>query len=107
MYVWAKALAHWEIAHQPTRLRTQPASAVLSESKGQERYDFVDKIFEEIAKHYLGFAWRHKLFIRLRDKMSPDDIWIVQENATPAGYIARLAAKACVICADGRAGSAA
>ena len=87
MNVWAKALARWEVAHQPTRLRTQPASAILSESKGQDGYDSVDKIFEEISKHYLGFAWRHKPFIRLRDKMSLDDIWIVRENNMPVGYI--------------------
>jgi GNAT superfamily N-acetyltransferase len=79
MNVWAKALARWETAHQPTRLRAQPA--------GQEGYDFVEKIFEAIAKNYLGFARRHKPFARLRDKMGLDDIWIVRENNTPVGYI--------------------
>jgi hypothetical protein len=79
MNVWAKALARWETAHQPTRLRAQPA--------GQEGYDFVEKIFEVIAKNYLGFAWRYKPFVRMRDRMSLDDIWIVRENDTPVGYI--------------------
>lgn len=79
MNVWAKAVARWETAHQPTRLRAQSA--------GQEGYDFVEKIFEDVAKNYLGFAWRHKPFVRLRDGMSLDDIWIVRENDTPVGYI--------------------
>jgi GNAT superfamily N-acetyltransferase len=87
MNVWAKALARWETAHLPTRLRAQPASTILSESKGQDGYDFVEKIFKDIAGNYLGFAWRHKPFARLREKMSLDDIWIVRENDTPVGYI--------------------
>lgn len=87
MNVWAKALARWETAHQPTRLRAQPASTALSESKGQGGFDFIEKIFEDIAGNYLGFAWRYKPFVRLRDKMNLDAIWIVRENNTPVGYI--------------------
>lgn len=87
MNVWAKALARWETAHQPSRLRAQPASTILSESQGQDGYDFVEKIFEAIAVNYLGFAWRYRPFTRLREKMSLDDIWIVRENDTPVGYI--------------------
>ena len=79
MNVWATALTRWELAHQPTRLRAQPAS--------QEGYDFVEKIYENLAKDYLGFAWRHVPFIRLRDKVKLDDIWTIWENREPVGYI--------------------
>lgn len=79
MQVWATALARWEVAHQPTRLRAQLAS--------QEGFEFVETIYENLAKDYLGFAWRHQPFIRLRDKVKLDDIWIVRENNTPVGYV--------------------
>jgi GNAT superfamily N-acetyltransferase len=82
MNVWATALARWEVAHQPTRLRAERAQPA-----GQEGYDFVEKIFEDVAGNYLGFSWRYKPFIRLRDRMSLDDIWIVRETDTPVGYI--------------------
>lgn len=77
--VWATALTSWEMAHQPTRLRAQPA--------GVEGFDFVEKIFENIAKEYLGFAWRHMPFVRLRDKVKLEDIWVVWENQEPVGYV--------------------
>src|SRR5512139_2392995 len=48
MNVSATALAKWETAHQPTRLRAQSAC--------QDGYEFVEKIFSNIAKDYLGFA---------------------------------------------------
>lgn len=79
MNVWAAALTRWELAHQPTRLRAQPA--------GEEGFDFVETIFEKLAKEYLGFAWRHSPFIRLRDKVKLDDIWIIWENREPVGYV--------------------
>jgi hypothetical protein len=75
--VWAMALACWETAHQPTRLRAQPM--------GSEGYDFVEQIFTNIAKDYLGFAWRHTPFARLR-LINLTDIWILRENARVAGY---------------------
>lgn len=79
MNVWATALTRWELAHQPTRLRAQPV--------GEEGFDFVEKIYENLARDYLGFAWRHQPFIRLRDKVKLDDIWIIWENREPVGYI--------------------
>lgn len=79
MNVWAAALMRWELAHQPTRLRAEPAS--------EEGFDFVETIFEKLAKEYLGFAWRHSPFIRLRDKVKLDDIWIIWENREPVGYV--------------------
>lgn len=79
MNVWATALTRWETAHQPTRLRAQPA--------GPEGFDFVEKIFENLAKGYFGFAWRHSPFFRLRDKVELDDIWIILENREPVGYV--------------------
>ena len=75
--VWATALARWETAHQPTRLRAQPV--------GPEGYDFVEQVFMEIAKDYLGFAWRHTPFARLR-RVSLTDIWILRENRRVVGY---------------------
>lgn len=79
MHVWATALARWETAHQPTRLRVQPP--------GPEGFDFIEKLFENIAGSYLGFAWRHTPFVRLRDRVSLDEIWVVWENKAPVGYV--------------------
>jgi GNAT superfamily N-acetyltransferase len=75
--VWATALARWETAHQPTRLRAQPP--------GSEGYDFVERIFMEIASEYLGFAWRHTPFERLR-RVNLTDIWILRKNTQVVGY---------------------
>lgn len=79
MNVWAAALARWETAHQPTRLRAQPP--------GQEGFDFIETLFEMIAKDYLGFAWRHTPFACLRDKVYLSDIWVLWENNKPVGYV--------------------
>jgi GNAT superfamily N-acetyltransferase len=76
--VWATALARWETAHQPTRLRAQPP--------GPAGYDFVEEMFEDAAKDHLGFAWRHKPFARLRDKVGLEDIWVLWQNNKPVGY---------------------
>jgi GNAT superfamily N-acetyltransferase len=76
--VWAIALAPWETAHQPTRLRAQPL--------GIEGYDFVDKIYMDIAQDYLGFAWRYIPFARLRRVVNSSDIWILRENNRVIGY---------------------
>jgi GNAT superfamily N-acetyltransferase len=48
MNVWATALTRWETAHRPTHLHAQPL--------GSEGYDFVEKIFADLAIDYLGFA---------------------------------------------------
>jgi GNAT superfamily N-acetyltransferase len=48
MNVWATAMTRWERAYQPTQLRAQPP--------GPEGYDFVEKIFADLASDYLGFA---------------------------------------------------
>ena len=78
MQVLTTALASWETAHQPTRLRARPA--------GPEGFDLVDKIFENIASQYTGYAWRHTPFEFLRDKINLGDIWILWENRHPVGY---------------------
>jgi len=75
--VLVTALARWETAHQPTRLRATPP--------GPEGYDLVDGIFANIAKDYLGFAWRHTPFARLR-RVELADIWILWENRHMVGY---------------------
>jgi GNAT superfamily N-acetyltransferase len=75
--VWATALARWETAHQPTRLRAQPL--------GPEGYDFVEQTFRSIANEYLGFAWRYTPFERLH-RVSLADIWILRENHQVVGY---------------------
>jgi len=77
MQVHATALAKWETAHQPTRLSAQPI--------GSNGYEFVEKLFADIAQEYLGFAWRHTPFARLQ-LVNLSDIWIVQENGHPIGY---------------------
>jgi GNAT superfamily N-acetyltransferase len=76
--VWAMALAPWETAHQPTRLRAQRL--------GPEGYDFVEQIYMDIAQDYLGFAWRYTPFARLRRVVNSSDIWIVRENNRVVGY---------------------
>lgn len=76
--VWATALARWETAHQPTRLRAQPL--------GSMGYDLLDHIFLEIAQDYLGFAWRYTPFARLRRVVDPAQIWILKENNRVIGY---------------------
>jgi GNAT superfamily N-acetyltransferase len=75
--VWATALARWETAHQPTRLCARPL--------GPEGYDLVEQIYQNIAKDYLGFAWRHTPFARLR-LVNLADIWILSENSRLIGY---------------------
>ncbi len=90
MNVWATTLTRWETAHQPTRLRAeraQPPGAVLSESKGPDGFDFAEKIFQDLASDYLGFAWRHHPFARLRERVNLDDIWVVWENDDVAGFV--------------------
>lgn len=78
MHVWASALARWQTAHQPTRLRAR--------TPGSEGYAFVDQVFEQIAGEYLGFAWRHSPFARLRDNLKLEDIWILWDKDHPVGY---------------------
>jgi len=78
MGVLATALARWETAHQPTRLRARLL--------GPEGFDLVDKIFEKIACLYLGYAWRHSPFALLRDKVELGDVWMLWENTRPVGY---------------------
>jgi len=76
--VLATTLARWETAHQPTRLRARPL--------GSDGFDLVDNIFGNIARNYLGYAWRHTPFTCLRDKVEPGDVWILWENKCPVGY---------------------
>ncbi len=76
--VLASALARWETAHQPTPLRAQ--------HPGQGGYEFVEELYEKVARDYLGFAWRYTPFMELRDKVKLDDIWILWKNEQPVGY---------------------
>lgn len=78
MQVRATALARWVTAHQPTRLRAQPP--------GTAGYDLVESVFEEVAKGYLGFAWRHHPFAPLRNHVGLEDIWMLWENNNLLGY---------------------
>ena len=77
MQVHATALAKWETAHQPTRLCVQPV--------GLDGYEFVEKLFADIAQEYLGFTWHHTPFARLR-MVDLSDLWILKENGHPIGY---------------------
>jgi GNAT superfamily N-acetyltransferase len=78
MKVRATAQATWETAHQPTRLTARPP--------GPAGYDLVEDVFAEAAQGYLGFAWRHRPFARLRDKVDLDNIWLLWENNQAVGY---------------------
>ena len=75
--IWATALAKWETAHQPTRLRAHLPCL--------QEYDFVEKIFAEVGKDYLGFSWRHAPFARLR-LVGQEDIRILWKYHDPVGY---------------------
>ena len=75
--VWATALAPWEIAHQPTRLQAA--------SPGPGGYEFIDGVYQELSRGYLGFSWRHTPFAPLR-QVSLAELWIVRENNRPLGY---------------------
>jgi GNAT superfamily N-acetyltransferase len=77
MNVWATALARWETAHQPTRLRLEPA--------GPQGYDLAELVFDDVARHYLGFAWRHIPFAPLR-RVDLNHIWMLRENTHTVGY---------------------
>jgi hypothetical protein len=79
MNVWATALTRWETAHQATHLHAQPL--------GSEGYDFVEEFFADLASDYLGFAWRHTPFGRLRDQVNVEDIWILWEKNDVVGYV--------------------
>lgn len=76
--VLATALARWETAHRPTRLRARPPEA--------EGYDLIENIFQQVASNYLGFAWRHTPFAPLRDKVELGDVWLLEKNNQPLGY---------------------
>ena len=78
MGVLATALARWETAHRPTRLRARPL--------GSGGFNQADKIFENVASKYLGYAWRYTPFAVLRDKVKIEDVWILWENNRPVGY---------------------
>jgi GNAT superfamily N-acetyltransferase len=76
--VLASAMARWETAHQPTRLSARPA--------GPQGFDLVERMFADIAGGYLGFAWRHTPFQPLRDKVSPQDLWLLYQDGSSVGY---------------------
>lgn len=78
MIVWAAALARWETAHQPTRLRAH--------SPGPEGFDFVERLFQHLASDYLGFAWRHMPSVRLRECIKLEETWILWLNSEAVGY---------------------
>ena len=78
MQVLGSALARWETAHRPTRM--------VAHSAGPEGYHLAEKIFNDYSPDYLGFSWRHTPFAPMRDKVSPEDIWLLCANKRPVGY---------------------
>lgn len=92
MQAWATALAPWEIAHQPTRLYSQPA--------GSQGYDLIESLYEDIAGDFLGFTWRYKPFRSLRDMVNPEDLFTIWENRQPVGYACVHAEKGCTHISD-------
>ncbi|HLO17662.1 MAG TPA: hypothetical protein VK206_22720 [Anaerolineales bacterium] len=79
MNVWSTALTRWETAHRPTQLHDRPL--------GSEGYDFVEKLFGDLACGYLGFAWRHTPFACRRDKVKLEEVWVLWENNAVVGYV--------------------
>jgi GNAT superfamily N-acetyltransferase len=75
--VSATALGRWEIAHQPTRLHAHPVNA--------GGYDFVECVFTDVARDYLGFAWRYTPFEDLR-RVDLSEIWILEDSHHVIGY---------------------
>jgi GNAT superfamily N-acetyltransferase len=82
IHIWGTAIARWETAHQPTRLRAERVQPL-----GPEGYDFVEWVFRTVGSDYLGFAWRHTPFARLREQVPLEDIWVLWENNKTVGYI--------------------
>lgn len=79
MNVSGTALARWEIAHRPTRLRAEPP--------GLRGYDFVEDVFDQVTKDYLGFARRHRPYAPLREHVGLEDVWMLWENNQVVGYV--------------------
>ena len=92
MQVWGTAFAAWDTAHQPTRLRAEP---VVSRGFG-----FIEQLFERTADGYLGFAWRHTPFARLRDRVDLEDIRVLWEHDQPVGYALTRADKSLLVVSD-------
>lgn len=78
MNSWATAIARWEVVYQPTRYSSRPLNG--------SGFELVERLFDEIAQDYLGYAWRHTPFAPLRDKVNPKDIWILVQNRQQIGY---------------------
>lgn len=78
MQILATAMARWETAHQPTRLKAQ--------LPGPEGFDLIERVFQNVSSNYLGYAWRHTPFAPLRDKVNLEDMWVVWQNNSPVGY---------------------
>jgi GNAT superfamily N-acetyltransferase len=75
--VLATAMARWETAHRLTHLSAQVA--------GPDGHDIAEDIFADIARDYLGFAWRYRPFEPLR-KVDPAEIWILRDSKSVVGY---------------------
>lgn len=78
MEIWATAMARWETAHQPTRLRAAPP--------GDGGYDLVEQVFRDAAGGRLGFTARQMTYSRLKDSVRLEDVQILWENDRPVGY---------------------
>jgi len=78
MEIWATAVARWETAHQPTRLRAVPPD--------QGGYDLTEQVFRDAARGLLGFTLRQKPFSRLQERVKLDEIQILWENDQPVGF---------------------
>jgi GNAT superfamily N-acetyltransferase len=75
--VFGTALARWDIAHRPTRLRAEPP--------GPGGHDWIESIYGDIAEGYLGFAWRHMPFAPLR-RVKLSELWVLREHTRTVGY---------------------
>jgi GNAT superfamily N-acetyltransferase len=78
MQSMATAIAHWETAHQPTRLFAQPSS------RGE--FDPIDKIFKNLKSSPIGYPWRNTPFAMLHTQMVQGNVWILWENKRLVGF---------------------
>jgi hypothetical protein len=79
MPVRATCLARWETAHQPTRLRLQPAPGGDS--------DGIEALVQSVAAGSLGFAWSAPPPAPPGGALDLETVRILCRNHEPVGYL--------------------
>lgn len=78
MQSMATAIAHWETAHQPTRL--------FAQLPGRGEFDQIEKIFKNFKNSYIANPWRNTPIAMLHTKMVQGNVWYLWENKQLVGY---------------------